>query len=166
MRKADILDAAAVTAAVTGADVVVSAFGPVDETPDTLVTAAQTLLQALPAAGVRRLLVVGGASSLEVAPGVLLFDTPEFPAAWKPIANAHRQALEMYRQNTTLDWTCISPAAMISPGTRTGKFRLGGDQLLVDAEGNSAISIEDYAVALLDEIENPRSLRKRITVAY
>jgi uncharacterized protein len=103
---------------------------------------------------------------LEVAPGVQLVDTPEFPDFFKPIALAHRDALEIYRQEKDLDWINLSPAAIIAPGERTGKYRLGTDQLVVDEKGESRISTEDYAVALLDEAENPRYNRMRITVAY
>jgi putative NADH-flavin reductase len=101
-----------------------------------------------------------------VAPGVQLVDTPEFPAAWKAGAAALRDALNVYRQEQELDWTFISPAIMIAPGERTGVFRLGGDQVLFDAEGNSRISAEDYAVALVDEIERPQHIRQRFSVAY
>ncbi len=96
-----------------------------------------------------------------------MVDTPEFPAAWKGIALAHRDALEVYRkEGNDLEWTYISPPALIEPGTRTGKFRVGADQLLVDANGQSRISAEDYAIALVDEAETPKHVRKRFTVAY
>jgi putative NADH-flavin reductase len=109
--------------------------------------------------------VVGGAGSLEVSPGVELADTAQFPAAWKPLSDAHRAALEIYREEPDLEWTVVSPAALIAPGVRTGHYRAGGDQLLVDAQGESRISAEDYAVAIADEVETPRHIRRRFTVA-
>lgn len=127
----------------------------------------QAVNSGLTKARVRRLVVVGGAGSLEVAPGVRLVDTPEFPAIYKPEALAHAGLLEVIRaEGGDLDWTYISPPGVIAPGDRTGAFRVGGDQLLTDAEGKSFVSAEDYAVALLDELENPKALKRRITVAY
>lgn len=113
-----------------------------------------------------RLLVVGGAASLEVAPGVQLLDTPQFPAEWKATAAGAREALNTLRGEDALDWSFLSPSAHLEPGERTGKFRLGTDQLLVDAEGTSRISLEDYAVAMIDELERPAHSRKRFTVGY
>jgi putative NADH-flavin reductase len=126
---------------------------------------AHSLITGLVQAGVRRLVIVGGAGSLEVAPGVQLVDTPEFPAAWKGIALAHRDALDVFR-TAELDWTYISPAAFIEPGKRTGSFRIGSNQLITDAQGNSRISNEDYAVALVDEVEKGNFIRRQMTVAY
>jgi hypothetical protein len=116
-------------------------------------------------AGVPRLLIVGGAGSLEVEPGVQLLDTPQFPREWKGIAIAHRDALEIYRQSD-IDWTYFSPAIFIEPGERTGKYRVGGDEVLMDSKGQSRISAEDYAVAMLDEVEKPKLHRRRVTIAY
>ena len=112
-----------------------------------------------------RLIVVGGAGSLEVSPGVQLLETPEFPSAWKGVALAHRDALDAYRKSG-LNWTYVSPAALIEPGRRTGQYRIGTDQLLKDEKGDSRISMEDYANAVVDEIEKPRFSRQRFTVAY
>jgi putative NADH-flavin reductase len=120
----------------------------------------------LNAAGVKRVLIVGGAGSLEVAPGVMLIDTPEFPEAWKPFARPGVEFLAALHGENGLEWTFISPSAFFEPGSRTGVFRVGGDQLLVGADGRSAISAEDYAVALLDEIEKPAHVRARMTVGY
>jgi putative NADH-flavin reductase len=163
----DVSDAGSVAAAVVGHDVVVSAVGPSagNGDPQMLLTAAHALVEGLGRAGVKRLLVVGGAGSLDIAPGVRLVDTPNFPAAWKPLALAHADALDVYRA-ADLDWTFFSPAALIAPGERTGEYRTGTDQLLADAEGNSFISAEDYAVALLAEIEQPQFIRRRFTAAY
>lgn len=162
----DIFNADSVAQAVANHDVVISAFGPKHGEEEQLVAATRSLLQGVKQAGVRRLLAVGGAGSLEVAPGLQVVDTPEFPEAWKGIALAHRDALEVLRQDGELEWTSFSPAAMIAPGERTGAYRTGTDQLVTNANGESAISAEDYAVALLDEVENPRFIRQRFTAAY
>lgn len=161
--RGDVLDPVSVAAAVAGHDAVLSAVGPA---ADTIFGAVRALVEGLTRAGVRRLVVIGGAGSLEVAPGVLLLQTPQFPVEYEAVADAHWRALKLLRQNTTLDWTVASPAAIIEPGARTGVFRLGGDQLLVDTQGVSRISAEDFAVAVLDEVERPRHLRRRFTAAY
>ncbi len=166
LRAVDILDSGAVTEAVAGHDAAISAYAPPFEDPAALVAAAHSLIQGLQDAQVSRLLIVGGAGSLRVAPDLELLDSPEFPPAWRPIASAHRDALAVYRQVKSLDWIYFSPAAMISPGARTGQYRIGGDRLLTDARGQSVISNEDFAVALLDELEQPHFSRQRITVAY
>lgn len=118
------------------------------------------------AAGIRRVLVVGGAGSLEIQPGLRLVDTPEFPEAYKSEAVPGAQFLDDLRKVDDLDWTFFTPAAHFVPGQRTGKFRLGGDAFFVDAHGNSVISYEDYAIAALDEIEKPAHLRQRFSIAY
>ncbi|HZD88563.1 MAG TPA: NAD(P)-dependent oxidoreductase [Pseudolabrys sp.] len=125
----------------------------------------QKLIEAVRASGVTRYLVVGGAGSLEVAPGVQLIDTPTLPDAAKPEAAAGGVFLDTLRQETELDWTFLSPSAVFAPGERTGKFRLGKDQLLTTDKGSS-ISFEDFAVALVDELEQPRHSRERFTVGY
>ena len=127
---------------------------------------AAALIAAVKQAGVDRLLVVGGAGSLEVAPGRALLDTPDFPAAYRPEAEAGRRFLDTLRTERSLDWTFLSPAAEFVPGERSGKFRLGGDQLLADANGRSWISMEDYAIAFVDELETPKHSRQRFTVGY
>jgi hypothetical protein len=165
----DVLDPASIAEAVKGQDVVVSAIGPKmpEGNLEMVAEAARALLDGVARAGVKRLVFVGGAGTLEVAPGVQLVDAPQFPAAFKGIALAHRDALEVFRAaKTNVDWTNISPAALIEPGERTGQYRTGTDQLLVNDKGESRITAEDYAVALLDEIENPRYIRRRMTVAY
>jgi putative NADH-flavin reductase len=165
----DVLDSASIAKVVTGHDVVIGSVGPSspDGNTEIVVGAAQALLDGVSKAGVKRLLFVGGAGSLEVAPGVQLVDSPDFPAAFKKIALAHRDALNVFlTTDKDIDWVNISPAALIAPGERTGKFRIGKDNLIVDEKGESHISAEDYAVALADEIENPHHKRERITVAY
>lgn len=167
VRQANALDAASVAAAVAGQDVVISSISPSDQGPEALADSPGSLLAGLEQAGVKRLIVVGGAGSLEIAPGLQGVDSPDFPEAWKPGALAHREGLYAYRQaQTSVDWTYFSPANFIAPGERTGSYRVGTDQLVVDDKGESRISAEDYAVALLDEVETPRFARQRFTAAY
>ena len=115
---------------------------------------------------VGRYLVVGGAGSLEVAPGVRLVTTPGFPVAYKAEAEKGAAFLDLLRAEKELNWTFLSPSALFMAGERTGKFRLGTDQLLTAADGKSSISFEDFAVALADEIERPAHIRQRFTVGY
>jgi hypothetical protein len=124
------------------------------------------LLDAIHKSGVKRYIAVGGAGSLEVAPGKLLKDSGAIPPEWLPIINEGAALLELLRADTQLDWTFFSPAAHIGPGERTGKFRLGVDQLITGADGKSAISYDDYAIALVDELEKPRHIRRRFTIGY
>jgi len=161
----DARDADSIARAVRGHDAVISAVGVGTGEQSGLLEASKALLEGVKQAGVPRLLVVGGAGSLEVKPGVQLVDLPEFPAAYKAPALAHREVLGLVRQ-ADLDWTYLSPAAVIAPGERTGKFRLGGEQLVADAKGESRISAEDYAVAMIDELERPRHIRQRFTLGY
>ncbi|MDP4502791.1 NAD(P)-dependent oxidoreductase [Nonomuraea turcica] len=164
--KGDVHDSATLA---KGYDAVVSAISPPrDGTEPELpfVAAYRALIDGVRVAGVRRLIAVGGAGSLQVAPGVDLVDTPEFPEIYKKEALAARAVLRLFREVEDLDWTYISPAAEIAPGERTGVYRIGGDQLLADEEGRSFISAEDYAVAVADELENGAHPRRRITVAY
>ncbi len=163
--RGDVLDAAGIAAVATGADAAISAYAPPQADTAKVVEAAQALVAGLAQAGVRRLIMVGGAGSLEVAPGVQLVDTPEFPAEWKAIALAHRDALAVLK-SADVDWSYFSPAGLIEPGNRTGKFRLGGTRLVATDRGESKISAEDYAMALVDELENPRHVRRQFTAAY
>jgi len=123
-------------------------------------------LDAIRASGVKRLVVVGGAASLEVTPGVVLLDTPDFPDFIKPEATPARAALDVLKGDETLDWTFMSPSMWFEPGERTGTFRLGDDLLLTAADGRSHISYEDFSVALVDELEKPAHIRRRFTVGY
>jgi putative NADH-flavin reductase len=163
----DIFKPETIATAAVGHDVVVSAYGPGKGDADLVVKAAHGLIEALTRVEPIRLIVVSGAGSLEVKPGLQLVDAPDFPAEWKEIALAHRAALDVYRKAgmAEFDWTAVSPAALIEPGTRTGIYRTGTDQLLVDAKGKSYISAEDFAVAVVDEIEKPQFQDKRFTVA-
>src|ERR1700680_1915054 len=124
------------------------------------------VVAATKAAKVPRLLVVGGARSLEVAPGLTLVNSPDFPPEYKPETLAGVKFLDVLRQEEELDWTFLSPSYLFAPGERTGKFRLGKDELLVGADGQSRISTEDFAIALVDELEQPKHSRERFTVGY
>lgn len=161
----DITDPASVAAAVTRADAVVSAVSArgVDYT---LTDVARSSVDGLRRAGARRLVVVGGAASLEVAPGVRLLDTPDFPDEYKAEAAQGAEALAFFQGISDLDWTYVSPAAFIHPGERTGRYRVGAEQLLVDENGNSEISAEDYAVAIADLLEQGAHPGARVAVAW
>ncbi|AKD55357.1 NAD(P)-dependent oxidoreductase [Spirosoma radiotolerans] len=169
VRQGDVQDANTVAQLVAGHDAVLSAYNAGWTNPnlyDDFLNGSETIEKGTEASGVKRLLVVGGAGSLEVAPGVQLVDTPEFPAAYKPGATAARDYLNILRKNTSLDWTFLSPAINLAPGERTGKFRLGTDQLVFNEKGESTISVTDLAVAVLDEIEKPQFIQKRFTLGY
>lgn len=154
----DVFDVGGLATLLAGHDAVVSSVHFTASDPEKLIDAVRR-------AGVRRYLVVGGAGSLEVAPGNRLVDTPEFPAIYKAEAMAGAAFLDRLRKETQIDWTFLSPSAMFVPGERTGKFRLGADQLLVNDKGSS-ISFEDYAIAMVDELEKPAHSRRRFTVGY
>jgi len=154
----DIKDTKALAEVLKGHDVVISSVHFLDCNPDQLIAAVK-------AAGVRRYLVVGGAGSLEVAAGVRLIDSPDFPAEYKPETAAGCAFLDRLRQEKGLEWTFQSPSLNFSPGERTGKFRLGTDSLLTNSNGSN-ISMEDFAIAMVDEIEAPKHVRARFTVGY
>jgi putative NADH-flavin reductase len=164
----DVTDPTRVAAVVAGHDAVAAAIGGRREAHHEVVPAAvRLLLVGLPRAGVKRLVWVGGGGSLLVAPGVRLIDTPQFPAEWKAEASAQVQALELFRASTSgVEWSFLSPPVVIEPGQRTGRYRTGLDQLVADEKVVSRISVEDYAVALLDELERPAHIRQRFTIAY
>ena len=167
-KEADVMDPAALAAQLEGFDAVISAFsGHAQGDVQGYYTAGiRNIIDAAKKARAPRLLVVGGAGSLEVAPGVQALDTPGFPAEYKPSAEGARQALHLLRAEAALDWTMLSPSAVIAPGQRTGRFRLGADAMLVAADGSSTISVEDYAVAMIDELEHPAHSGRRFTVGY
>ena len=150
-----------------GQDAVISATRPAPGHESELVIATKALLAGIAGTGAR-LLVVGGAGSLTLpgAGALRVSDDPNFPAPWMDIALACNDQLEVCRTEAGVDWAYLSPAALLEPGERTGSYRLGTDELLIDAEGNSTISMEDLAVALIDEVERPRHHRARFTVAY
>ncbi|MGN6316260.1 NAD(P)-dependent oxidoreductase [Trinickia sp.] len=162
----DVFDTAASAGRIEGFDVIASAYAPPRDEPLKVIEATRALVALSRTAGVKRLVAVGGAGSLEVAPGKQLVDTEGFPDAYKAVALAHREALSFYRTVTDVDWTFFAPAALIAPGTKTGAFRTGSDTLIVDANGDSKISAEDYAMAFVDEIEAGRFVRRIATVAY
>ncbi|MFD1140745.1 NAD(P)-dependent oxidoreductase [Larkinella insperata] len=169
VQKGDAQNDDDVASLVAGHDAVVSAYNPGWDNPniyDDSLVGLQAIQSGTKNSGVKRLLVVGGAGSLEIAPGLQLVDTPQFPEAWKAGALAARDYLTILRKETDLDWTFLSPAIMLEPGERTGKFRLGTEQPVFDANGDSKISVNDLSVALLDELENPQFIRQRFTLGY
>ncbi|WP_421826292.1 NAD(P)-dependent oxidoreductase [Larkinella sp.] len=167
--KGDVLNETEVAGLVAGHDAVVSAYNAGWQNPNLYneyLAGSLAIQNGTKKAGVKRLLVVGGAGSLEIAPGVQLIDTPQFPAEWKPGALAARDYLNTLKKVEDLDWTFISPAILLEPGERTGQFRLGTNQPVFDEQGASRISVEDLAVALLDELDEPAHVRQRFTVGY
>jgi uncharacterized protein len=164
--KDDLSDVNKIATIISGADAVVSAYAPPQDDTDQLLGVTERQIEAVRKAGKNtRLIVVGGAGSLEVAPGVTILQSGDLPAEWVPIATSHEKALALLKASD-INWTYFSPAGFFEPGTRTGKFRLGTDQLISDAEGNSRISMEDYAIALVDELEKPAHQRARFTIGY
>lgn len=162
--KGDVTETDSVAETAAGADAAISAYAPPKGDEPTLSAAVYALLDGLAEAGVNRLIMVGGAGSLKVG-GVPLLDAPGFPADYRDIAEAHRDILPILEESD-FDWSYLSPAAFIQPGERTGKFRLGGTDLVADEKGESRISAEDYAIALVDELENPQHIRQQFTAAY
>lgn len=157
--RGDLFDQPAMARLLAGHDAVISAVHFLASDPVKLIGAVQE-------SGVPRYLVVGGAGSLEVAPGVALVTTPNFPVVYKAEAEKGGAFLDLLRRQTGLNWTFLSPSALFVAGERTGKFRLGTDRLLTGTDGKSGISFEDFAVALVDEIERPAHIRQRFTVGY
>ncbi|WP_395394318.1 NAD(P)-dependent oxidoreductase [Novosphingobium sp. BL-8A] len=154
----DASNAESLAALIAGNDAVISALH--FDVP------AETLLAAVRKAGVPRLLITGGAASLEVAPGVRVIDDPDFPEAWKGAAMGGITFLDALKQTDDVDWTFFSPAALIFEGPRTGSYRPGTDQLVTDDAGESKISFADYAIAMVDELEAHKHSRARFTAAY
>ncbi len=169
----DVEDVAALAGVCRGQDAVVSAYNPGWANPaiyeDTL-RIYPKILEAVRNSGVIRLLVVGGAGSLFVKPGLRLVDTGTLPEAWLPgVKSMAKFFLETLVHERELDWVFFSPAANLgnlTAGVRTGKFRLGKDDLIVDAKGESFISVEDYAMAMVDELEQENHHRERFTIGY
>ena len=155
----DVQNENALAAVLAGHDVAIHSVKFLSTDPAKVVAATK-------AAKVPRLLVVGGAGSLEVAPGLTLVNSPDFPPEYKRETLAGVKFLDVLRQEEELDWTFLSPSYLFAPGERTGKFRLGKDELLVGADGQSRISTEDFAIALVDELELPKHSRERFTVGY
>jgi putative NADH-flavin reductase len=152
-----------------GHDAVVSAYNAGLTNPNLyhdFIKGSETIQQATKLSGVKRFLIVGGAGSLEIAPGVQLVDTPEFPKEWKSGATAARDYLNILKKEKDLDWTFLSPAIELHPGKRTGVFRLGTDQPVFDDKNQGKISVQDLAVAIIDELEENRFIKRRFTVGY
>ena len=161
----DLSNADTIASVIQGADAVISAYSPPPGDTDALLGVTEREIAAVKKAGNIRLIIVGGAASLEVAPGVTLLASGHLPAPWIAIATSHEKALKMV-QASDINWTYFSPAAFFEPGERTGKFRLGTDQLITDSKGESRISMEDFAIALVDELEKPAHERGRFTIGY
>lgn len=166
---ADVADEARLAQLFTGQDAVISAFNPGWKNPhlyDEQVRGTASIIAAIKRAGVKRVLWVGGAGGLEVEPGVRAVDMPDMPDWVRPGSLATIDALASLRKEPTLDWSFLAPSANMHPGERTGKFRLGGDRMLVGVNGKSEITVQDYAVAMIDELEHPAHVRQRFTVGY
>jgi len=163
---ADLFDAQALASAVAGHDAIASAYGPAPDNAGAVKQVAAALVGAARTSGIRRLAVVGGAGSLEVAPGMQLVDTPNFPDQYKPYALAHREAFNLLKTVDDLDWTFFAPAALISAGDRLGHFKVGARTLLTDAAGNSKIHYPDYADAFVTALEQGQFIKDIATVAY
>jgi len=164
--KDDLSDVNKIAAVISGADAVISAYAPPPDDTDQLLGVTERQIEAVRKVDKNtRLIVVGGAGSLEVAPGVTILQSGHLPAEWVPIATSHEKALRIL-EKSDINWTYFSPAGFFEPGERTGKFRLGANQLIADSQGNSRISMEDYAIALVDELEKPAHQRARFTIGY
>lgn len=169
LKSADINDVDALAEVLKGHDAVSSSYNAGWTNPNMyadFIKGSEDIQAATKKSGVKRLIVIGGAGSLEIAPGVQLVDTPEFPAEWKEGATAARDYLNILKKETGLDWTFLSPAINLHPGTRTGVFRLGTDNPVFDADNKCEISVEDLAVALIDELEKGQFIQKRFTLGY
>ncbi|MCE7060407.1 NAD(P)-dependent oxidoreductase [Dyadobacter sp. CY343] len=169
---ANVLNPAEVTAAVAGVDAVISAYNPGWSNPniyEEFLAGARSIQQGVKDSGLGRILVIGGAGSLEIKPGLQLIDTPKFPEEFKPGAGAAREYLNIIRQETELDWTYLSPAIEMGPGApggRTGNYRTDLNKPVFNESGRSTISVEDLAVAIVDEIEHSNHIKERFTVGY
>ena len=170
----DLSSADRIAEIIVGADAVVSAYGPPKDDSrffsdvsytDQLASVTERLIAAVRRAGVSRLIVVGGCGSLEFSPGVTVLKSGHWPERLIPIATSHMKAFAALRASD-INWTYFSPPMLIEPGVRTGRFRLGGDILIADEQGKSWVSFEDYAVALVDELEKPAHERSRFTIGY
>ena len=169
VKKGDVFDVAGLATLLKGHEAVINAFNPgagQKKAYGLMYQGTLNIMTAAKMAGVKRILIVGGAGSLEVSPNLQLVDTPDFPKEWFNLASGLRDALKEIKKEVVLDWSFLSPSALLQPGEKTNKYRIGSDQLLVDANGVSRISVEDFANALLDELDRPMHVRKRFTVGY
>ncbi|XZF12499.1 NAD(P)-dependent oxidoreductase [Chitinophagaceae bacterium MMS25-I14] len=169
---ADVFNVDALAAVLKGHDAVISAYNPGWTNPniyEDFIAGSNAIQEATKKSGTKRLIVIGGAGSLEIAPGVQLVDTPQFPAEYKEGATAARDYLDILKKEDSLDWTFFSPAILMHHGIttgRTGKYRIGTDQPVFDEKGESILSVEDLSVAIADELEKPQFIRRRFTAAY
>jgi putative NADH-flavin reductase len=161
----DLSDLGHMVESVRGAEAIISAYAPPGDNTDALVAVCERLVRASEQSHVPRLLVVGGAGVLEVSPGMTLLQSGMLPPEWMAIAASHGKALAALRE-TAIDWTYVAPAAMFEPGERTGTYRTDDYRLLTDAKGESRISMEDYAIAMVDELEHPVHPRASFAVAW
>ncbi len=159
-------DLGSLTKTFSGHDLIISALGPKQGAEDTLIQMTKTLIGAAKAAKVPRLIAVGGAGGLKINETTTLAQSGFLPPEWMPIVNAHVLAFEEYTQESDLNWTVLRPSSFFSSGERTGIFKLGTEFLITDAEGNSRISYQDFAVALFDEVEHSAYNRTSFTVGY
>jgi putative NADH-flavin reductase len=165
----DVYDTAVLAMLIQGNEALISAFNPGWKDPNLYedqVRGTASIITAVKKAGIKRVLWVGGAGGLQVKAGVRVIDSPDFPDWVRPGSLATIDALEQLRKEPELDWSFLAPSAQLQPGTRTGKFRLGQTDLLIDANGQSHISVQDYAVAMIDELERPAHIRQPFTVGY
>jgi uncharacterized protein len=173
-KKADVIAVEDLAKVLAGHDVIVSAFNPARGVAgahvyDLHVQGHKAILAAAKQSGVKRFLGVGGAASLKTPEGIELIDSPQFPAAYEQFKPGIRGTRELYyllKQEPSLDWVFIAPSIVIAPGERTGKFRIGKDHVLYNDKGESKISLEDYAAALVDEMERPQHHNERMTIGY
>ena len=167
--KGDVFQADQISALVKGHEAVISAYNAGWGNPNLytdFLTGSKDIQEATRKAGVKRFLVVGGAGSLEIAPGLQLVDTPEFPEAYKAGATAARDYFNFLKGEKELEWTFISPAILLQPGERTGKYRIGKNSPVFDEHHESKISVEDLAVAILDALDQHLHVRERFTIGY
>lgn len=166
-KRADATEPFELEQAISDHDAIISAVGPSpDEAPSMIVKSARALAAAAMRAHVKRLVIVGDAGSLTVTPGIELLATRGYPEELREVALAHREALEIWRRVKDLDWTYVSPPAVLSAGSRTGTYRVGHNEMLTNEQQQSRISVEDLAVAVVDQVENNAHVRERINVAY
>ena len=173
--KVDVLDVDALAKALAGHDAVISAFNPgrqtagADEVTEMHAAGHRAIIEAVKRSGVKRFLAVGGAASLKTKDGIEFLDSPDFPKEYEPFKGGIRGTRALYymlKEEADLDWVFLAPSVFLLPGERTGAFRTGKDHVLYDVDGQSRISLEDYAVAMIDELETPSHHRERATVGY